>query len=127
MAYATPAQVSAYTGVAEASLPSDVERMIDRASEEVDYWTRGGVDVTDDDHALAAQNATCAIVESWITNGEPVSSANGQVQSYTAGKVSVTYSQSQGGSFSAGRQTLPGRAYQALFGAGLLSAGVAVV
>ncbi len=121
MIYATAAELAAYTG---ASAPADAQRRLERASELVDYITRGRVDAGDAMHIEAAKLAVCAICEAWANTGEPTGALTGQVQSYTAGKVSVTYAQ---GSSGGGGSVLPVRAQQALLAAGLLAAGVAVV
>lgn len=121
-AYATAEELAAYTGT---TAPADAERLLLRASELVDYVTRGRIDTTDTDHTDAARTAVCAICEAWAHTGEPTGALSGNVQSYTAGKVSVTYAQGSGSG--GGGSALPVRAYQALLSAGLLSAGVAVV
>ncbi len=130
MAYATTAELALYLGVQENELPADAGRMLDRASEEIDYWTRGRAPGATTDGATAVKNAVCALLESWINGGEPVAAATGDIASYTAGKVSVTYA--QGGqttrsATSVAGAKLPPRAYQYLLTAGLLSAGVPVI
>lgn len=122
MIYATAEDLAAYTGK---DAPADAQRLLARASELVDYVTRGRVDAAVGAHLEAAKRAVCAICEFWTNAGEPTGALSGQVKSYTAGKVSVTYAAGSEGS--AGGQGLPRRAQQALMAAGLLSAGVAVV
>ena len=127
MNYATNVDLYVYLGVEPDALPQDSDRMLLRASEMVDYVTRGRIDTDNTTHMAAALSATVAIVEDWITNGEPVAAFSGRVQSWSAGKMSVTYAQGAGASGAGGGSSLPRRAYMALQAAGLLSAGVRVI
>lgn len=128
MVYATSAELEDFTGV---TAPDDADRLLARASELVDYATRQRVDPNNADHLAAAQKATCAIVENWTTNGELVSSTTGDVQSYSLGKFSVSYTGGGSASTASNPATSTGgmgiRAYQYLQSAGLLSAGVTMV
>lgn len=129
MPYATGQDVADYLAVDEGSLPSDIDRLLERASEDVDYWTRGRAALASMDGAVAVKNAVCALIENWMKGGEPTAAATGDISSYTAGKVSVTYATGGGVSSAKSVQSpagnkLPPRAYQFLLNAGLLSAGV---
>ncbi len=123
MAYATPADLAAY--VSEAiTLPSTQEqlRLLERASEQVDYLTLGRIDTGNPEHAEAAKLATSAQVEFWLDSGESVDMGSA-IGSYSIGKMSINY-----GGGGAGRQgtqgTLAPRARRYLFLAGLLYRGV---
>lgn len=94
--YATTAELADYLGVDEADLPSDASRLLDRASEVVDYLTLNRVDTDDIDNLQAAQKATCAQVEFWIENGEGAE-FQGNVKSYSIGKTSVTFASGSDG------------------------------
>ena len=65
MAYATVEELSEYTGIDEADLPDDAERMLDRASELIDRYTLGRIDTDREKHEEIAKAATCAQVEWW--------------------------------------------------------------
>ena len=118
--YATQGQLAEYLALSVADLPSDVDRMLTRASEEINYITLGRIDTTDTTHTAAAQKAVCALCEFWIQNAADTAST---VQSYTLGKLTVNH----GGVVS----TVPvdvrtqARVKQALLTAGLLYRGVA--
>lgn len=70
MAYATTAQLAAYTGIAEGSLPSNADLMLDRASELLDDVIVATYTTTDSDVQDALQDAACAQVEFWLEVGE---------------------------------------------------------
>ena len=119
MAYATETQLATYLGVSEADLPDDAERLLNRASELIDYVTLNKIDSTDSDHTAAAQTAVCAQVEQWIELGdEGIIELQG---------ISIGSFQAQ---FGAGANrtipTLADRAAQALFLEGLLYRGVKI-
>lgn len=123
MAYATPAELANYVSSA-IILPSTAEqlRLLERASEQVDYLTLGRIDTSNPEHAEAAKNATMAQVEFWFEAGESVDIGQA-VGSYSIGKLSINY-----GGASAGKQgtqvSLAPRARRYLFLAGLLYRGV---
>lgn len=117
MNYATAAELAAYLGLDESAITSDDERLIARASEMVDTLTSGRYDP-----AAAAANVrtyvtrgVCAQVEMMRERGEEV---GGPIQSYTAGRVSVTYG--AGKDRTAARRIAP-RARDAWALAGLLN------
>lgn len=70
MAYATKADLAAFTGLLETELPADSDRLLQRASELVDVATMGRIDPSVTEQAEAAKNATCAQVEYWLQVGE---------------------------------------------------------
>ncbi len=53
-------------------LPSQIEKLIKRASELIDYFTLNRIDNTNAEHLQAAQNAVCAQVEYWVNIDESV-------------------------------------------------------
>lgn len=125
MAYADRTQLAEYVGES-VSLPSETEqdRLLERASEYIDYVTLDRIDTDDDDHAEAAQKAVCAQVAYWMEVGEEVGSGP-LIGSYAIGKLEMNF-----GGGGAGRQgtqqRLAPRARQYLFLAGLLYRGVGV-
>ncbi len=119
-AYATLSDLADYTGIALASLPDDAQRMLDRASEELDVWTQGRIDTDDDDHVAAALTACCAQVEMWMEMGED-SAWRGPLTSRTVGRVSETFAAGAGGMTS-----LAPRAHRSLMLAGLLYRGAGI-
>jgi hypothetical protein len=68
-AYATTEQLQAHLG-ASATLPADAERLLTRASELLEYFTLGRIDVNDTTDADVAARATCAQVEFWMETDE---------------------------------------------------------
>ena len=125
--YATSTDVATYTGIALLSLPTDIARLISRASDLVDYATSGQIDQTDNDQTEAAQNAVCAQVEYWIQEGEEGEYEGRQIISKTTSKASVSYGAGgvAGGSKSITDSLAP-RAKRFLFLAGLLNRGAAL-
>ena len=63
MAYATTTELAEYLGVQEADLPDDADRLLERASEMIDYYTLNRIDETED--AEVAKKATMAQYEWW--------------------------------------------------------------
>ena len=63
MAYATTTELAEYLGVQVADLPDDADRLLDRASEMIDYYTLNRIDETED--AEVAKKATMAQYEWW--------------------------------------------------------------
>jgi len=119
MAYATTTELADYLGVDEAGLPDDADRLLDRASEMIDYYTLNKIDTNKESHEEAAKKATCAQIEQWIEMGdEGIVKLQG---------ISIASFQAQ---FGAGENRmlpeLASRAKQALFKAGLLNRGVSL-
>lgn len=105
MTYATLAQLAAFTGTAEGSLPPDSVRLLQRASELVQDSTASAVYDVDSSGlptltaaVNAFRDATCAQVEFWLTGDEeddiqgPLEnmSAGSQQQGYGSGTNRVT-------------------------------------
>lgn len=95
-AYATTADLAEYLGITEGDLPADAARLLDHASEVVDYLTLKRIDTTRQQDMDAAASATCAQVEFWIENGEGAE-FQGNVKSYSIGKTSVTFASGSDG------------------------------
>lgn len=115
MPYATKADLAAYLGVAEQDLPADADRLLQRATELIDEATLGRIDPADTDHADAARQATCAVVEAWLQAGEE-RDITGQRGGVTLGSLRIDELP----------QGLPPRARRHLMLAGLLYRGVTV-
>lgn len=122
MVYANNRELAEYLGILESALPSDSVRLLTRASEDVDYLTLGRIDQTDFDQLEAAKRATCAQVEMWISAGED-SAIRGPVQSYSIGKVSMTFAGSGGGGAAGGEARFAPRMMRILQTAGFLYRG----
>lgn len=127
-ALATEAQLAGWLGIAEADLPDDVGRLLERASELIRHAVTLP-DVFDDDgqpndadHAEPLADATCAQVELWIEVGED-RDVDGPVQSFQLGDLQVAYG--AGPNREPARQLAP-RARRQLFDAGLLARGVMI-
>lgn len=90
MAYATTAELAAYLGIDESDLPDDAGRLLERASEDVDYITLDRIDDDDTDHTDAAKKATMAQVEMWLETGEQ-QAIGGNVQGFQVGRLQVQY------------------------------------
>lgn len=116
MIYATTTELAAYLFVDEFELSPDCPRLLARASELVDYLTTDNFDTTCSEHLKAAKAAVCAQVEYWLSSGEETETS-GQIKSFTAGKVSVTYADNSG------KPVVAPRVSRALFPAGLLYRG----
>lgn len=120
MSYATEEQLAEYLGKDVEDLPDEAERLLDRASEMIDYYTLKKVDIEKELHEQAAKKATVAQVEWWIELGDELG-------------LTAVFNQISIGSFSAqtgGREQksqiskLAPRAKQELMKAGLLNRGV---
>ena len=112
MVYATTDDLAAYLGKQESELPGDAARLLERASELVDFATFGRAAGDPE----AAKKAVCAQVEHWLLTGEE-QAITGPVQQASLGSLSITYTW---------RGPLAPRAVQHLLMAGLLSRAVAV-
>ncbi|MFF7146048.1 hypothetical protein [Streptomyces sp. SID2888] len=120
--YATPEDLTAWTG---RPAPDDAERMLSRASEDIDdalltavYRTDEAGMPTDPRIRRALANATCAQVEYQIAAGDDGTGAAGRWDSVSIGPVSL--SGRQEGPSAAGGVDLAPRAHRALTRAGLL-------
>ncbi|MDT0432803.1 hypothetical protein [Streptomyces salyersiae] len=120
--YATPEQLSEWTGEAA---PADADRLLTRASEDVEDAARTAIYDTDDtgmptdpDVIAAFADATCAQVEYQQETGDTGTGAAGQWDSVSIGPVSMSGRRSApavGGGVDLGP-----RALRALTRAGLL-------
>lgn len=110
------APLANYLGVQITDLPSNVETLMDRAEELIEYVIVGNLDTDDSEQVEAVKNAKYAQVEYWLNDNQEAEFSGG-IKSYTAGKIQVTYQDS-------GRPQLAPRAYRTLFKAGLLYRGV---
>ncbi|MEV5673509.1 hypothetical protein AB0L28_32650 [Streptomyces sp. NPDC052503] len=120
--YATPEQLTAWTGQ---PAPPDADRLLARASEDVDDALLSAVYVTDalgvptDPKIVAAlADATCAQVEYQQATGDDGTGAAGRWDAVSIGPVSLSGRQS--GPQAAGDVDLAPRAHRALKRAGLL-------
>ncbi|WP_406188382.1 hypothetical protein [[Kitasatospora] papulosa] len=120
--YATPEQLTAWTGQ---PAPPDADRLLARASEDVDdallsavYDTDALGVPTDPEIVAALANATCAQVEYQQATGDDGTGAAGRWDAVSIGPVSLSGRQS--GPQSAGDVDLAPRAHRALKRAGLL-------
>src|SRR5690606_35417464 len=120
MAYATVQDLADYLGVSTADLPADAERLLQRASEEIDYWTLGQATPSE-----ATRLAVCAQVEWWLqlrdTLGTDLAGLD-NLRSISLDKWSMTFG--GGASGGGGMRVLAPRARQYLLLAGLLFRGV---
>jgi hypothetical protein len=92
--YATPEQLAVWTGQ---PAPSDAERLLARASEDIDSALLTAVYPVDDDGdptepaiAAALADATCAQVEYQLAAGDDGTGAAGQWDSVSIGPVSLS-------------------------------------
>lgn len=120
--YATPEQLSAWTGE---PAPPDAERLLARASEDVDdallcavYATNDAGMPTDPAVVQALADATCAQVEYQLATGDDGTGAAGRWGSVSIGPVSL--GDRRDSPTAAGDVDLAPRAHRALRRAGLL-------
>lgn len=131
--YATPQNVADYMGIALSELPSNINTLIDRSQELIDYVTLNHINddwLNDDKTAIsdaeieeAVQKATSAQIEYWINTDTSLDITNtGNVGSYSIGNWSITYDGKSGESVSVA--ILAPRAKRHLFLVGLLYRGI---
>jgi hypothetical protein len=127
MAYATTTELQAYLG--GASLPADAQRLLDRASDLVDYITFGKINVSIAYQEEAAKNATCAQVEYWMTMGEDTDISGSSYDSISIGTFQMTTSSSNGSKTTSlgSKHGLAPRAGRILFLAGMAYRGVRMI
>ncbi|MCM2420302.1 hypothetical protein [Streptomyces sp. RKAG293] len=120
--YATPEQLAAWTG---APAPEGAERLLARASEDIDTALLTACYATNDDGAPidpavagALVDATCAQVEYQLAAGDDGTGAAGQWDSVSIGPVSMS-GRTAGPAAASGVDLAP-RAHRALRRAGLL-------
>ena len=95
--YATKTEVATYLGTL-ASLPTDIERLINRAGEQVYSYIKRNYDSTNADHVLAMKKATCAQVEYFINCTENAAISGNTVSSFSGGSVSISFKDLKTGS-----------------------------
>ena len=122
MAYATTAELAEYLGTDESSLPEDVPRLLERASELIDYITRNNVDVSIIKHEEAARKAACAQYEWWAEIGDELGLMS-QISSMSIAEFSFSGGSSQQSEL----KKVAKRAEQYLNLEGLLYRGVGLV
>jgi hypothetical protein len=128
MAYATIAQLQVYLG--GASLPADAQRLLERASDLIDYSTFGKLDPNDSGQMEAAKNATCAQVEYWLQVGEDVDLSGYTFDSISIGTYQMTKATASSSSANRGgvnQDAMAPRARRILFLAGLGYRGVRMI
>ncbi|TGB14418.1 hypothetical protein [Streptomyces sp. MZ04] len=120
--YATPEQLTAWTGK---PAPPDAERLLARASEDIDdalvravYLTDDAGMPTDPTIVAALRDAACAQVEYQLATGDDGTGAAGRWDSVSIGPVSL--SGRKDGPTAPGEVDLAPRAHRALTRAGLL-------
>lgn len=71
MTYTDVIGVSEYMSLDEDDLPNDIDRMIDRASDLIDYYSLNKIDSNNNRQLEVAKKATNAQIEYWLnTNDE---------------------------------------------------------
>ncbi len=121
MPYATTTELADYLGVDEADLPDDASRLLERASEFIDYITLNRIDDTETSQAEAARKAVCAQIEYWQELGGDELVLMSKINEIQIGEFSMT-----GGTANKSSEfsELASRARQFLFLEGLLNHGV---
>ncbi|MFD9813715.1 hypothetical protein [Streptomyces sp. NPDC059080] len=126
--YATREQLAAYLGTA---VPNDAERLIARASEDIDAALLTAVYRTDEMGypveariRAALASAVCAQVEYWLATGEDGTGTGEQWDAVSIGPVSLSGRSSSPSPPVVGGVELAPRAYRALHMAGLLPGDV---
>lgn len=89
MAYATLVQLAEYMGVLPETLSPDAARLLERASELVDFYTCGNSSRASELQEPYLVKAVCAQVKKWLESGEGEDTE--RIESYSIGKVSVRY------------------------------------
>lgn len=84
MIYATVEELADYTG----QVVVDAERLLERASEFIDYVTLNRIDASKPNQLEAAKNATCAQVEYFLSVGEQI---EGPLQGVTIGSFQMQF------------------------------------
>ena len=124
MAYANTTELADYLGVDETDLSPDAPRLLERASDLIDYITKNKIDVSIISQEDAARKATCAQYEWWAETGDELGVIS-QLNSMSIGEFSFS-----GGSSQTNQNrisTIAPRVEQYLFLEGLLYGGVDLV
>lgn len=111
--YATLEDLKEYLALTDADFPSDINRLLLRSSEFLDYATKNRLR-----DGEVAKQATCAQVEFWLTLDESTDIL-GNIKSFSISKFSLDYGEY-------GLPTLAPRAKRILSRHGLLYRGVGV-
>ncbi|MDE5415485.1 hypothetical protein [Alkalihalobacterium chitinilyticum] len=111
--YATLEDLKEYLELTDADFPSDINRLLLRASEFLDYATKNRLR-----EGEVARQAACAQVEFWLTLDESTDIL-GNIKSFNISKFSLDYG-------SNGLPTLAPRARRILARVGLLYRGVGI-
>ena len=118
MAYASKSEFAEYSGIPYDSQPDNINRLLERASELLDYYTAGNYSPANAAHVAAMQLAVCQQVEMWLEQGGDSEDVIGSVQGYRIGSVSVSRAEQ------APAPVLAPRARRTLLPLGLLYMGV---
>lgn len=134
--YATPTEVAAYMGIPVGDLQADILTIIERAQDLIDYATLNKINdyylnstktaIDDTEIELAAQKATAAQVEYWLSlGGSDTDVINaGNIASFAIGNFSMAFGAAGSGSANASMAVLAPRASRILFLVGLLYRGI---
>ena len=121
--YADMTDLAEYLGTSVESLPSDSQRLLNRANELVKQITINNIDETIANHMEAAKLAVCAQVEYWQSMGE-TTAISGDIKSFSIGNFSVDYGGSGGKGSSSNTNQVSSRTRNYLNQQGLLYRGV---
>lgn len=113
MNYATKDDLIEYLGISGVNMPSDIERLIKRAEDLIDYATFYMITPGE-----GAKKATCAQVEYWLEMDETVDIV-GAIESFSLSQFSINYGENK-------MPVLAPRARRILLRTGLLYRGVGV-
>jgi hypothetical protein len=126
MIYATAQDLEDYVGEDQLSQlpgPAELDRLLGRASRQVDLVTLNRIQEDDEVHLEAANHAVLIQVWSWIQHGEPQALPQG-VNSFSLGKLSMNLASTSGQAHPA---QLEPEAWQTLYLAGLMYRGVGYI
>lgn len=117
MAYATTSDLEAWLG--STPVPTDAERLLEEASDDLDELLTGAVYDPDDADVLDVLKAACVRQVHWMMGRDDETGADSDVQSMTVGSRSLT--RRTVGSAAGASPRIGPRAAQVLRGAGLLT------
>lgn len=115
--------IVSYTGIGITELPSDISRIIIRATEIIEYVTLNRAMPDNDKHQRAFKNAICAQVEYWLTVGEDLDFI-GNISSIMIGSFQMQLGNADNDRGMGTTSRLSPRSYQALLMGGLFNRGV---
>lgn len=116
---ATTADLASFLVCSEAELPSDADRMLNRASDQIYSLVKRNYIITNAEHVAAVKMAVCAQVEYYMNAGE-TSAIVGGITSMGSGKTSVSLDAS------ASMRKLCNRSIMYLNNFGLLYRGIGI-